>query len=580
MFSSWAGGNGTTSEKVPSELIYDDENVTASEQANKRSFSGTPIPSPGASRPLNRIKWGYQVKPEQTPLRYLKLLLDPRQELPNYVDRADLLFQLRKCNRTSIEAVSDLLAELFKEAKNAVLKRYGPNMVQTTKVDFVLTVPAVWSDTAKDATLKAAERAGLVSDLHMISEPEAAAIYSLKSMENHGFDVGDNFIVCDAGGGTVDLISYEIVSLKPLHLEESIRGTGGLCGAAFLNMRFQQLVEKRMGARAYKDLAPQSFAVLMKNFEDYVKRNFEALGSAEEFDDGEFNVPFPGVPDNQDAGIKMGFFSLSHPEVAEIFRPIINQIIKLVEEQRNSISSRGKAAKGVILVGGLGQSRHLFQELKIRFADDDPPPSYSEATGIDLLSNAVSRLTVMQPANPWTAVVRGAVISGLEGRNLVRSRVARRHYGVLCTEAWDEDLHSAHNKFWSDTTEEFLANNQIEWHVKKGDALPSGAPILLPFTQDRKGHSPQRTIETELIVSDEEEAPDEFNASLQTRVLCRFDVSLRDISNSRWKTRRTATGKTYRTLEHEIGMQVQSGGIVFDFRVGGQVFGTIRAEFE
>jgi len=70
-----------------------------------------------------------------------------------------------------------------------------------TKVQFVLTVPAVWSDSAKNATLQAAERAGMgnIHDLKLISEPEAAAVYTLRAIQPNHLKVGDNFIVCDAG---------------------------------------------------------------------------------------------------------------------------------------------------------------------------------------------------------------------------------------------------------------------------------------------------------------------------------------------------------------------------------------------
>lgn len=32
--------------------------------------------------------------------------------------------------------------------------------------------------------------------------------------------VGDAFVLCDAGGGTVDLTAYEIMSLRPFKLAE------------------------------------------------------------------------------------------------------------------------------------------------------------------------------------------------------------------------------------------------------------------------------------------------------------------------------------------------------------------------
>lgn len=72
---------------------------------------------------------------------------------------------------------------------------------------------------------QAAERAG-ISPVILIKEPEAAALYTMHSL-NFTLNVGDAFVVCDAGGGTVDLISYEVVGLSPsLQLKELVPGTG------------------------------------------------------------------------------------------------------------------------------------------------------------------------------------------------------------------------------------------------------------------------------------------------------------------------------------------------------------------
>jgi len=57
----------------------------------------------------------------------------------------------------------------------------------------VVTVPAVWKESAKDATVQAVKRAAFTrparlsngemdSRIRMITEPEAAAIYALKGM--------------------------------------------------------------------------------------------------------------------------------------------------------------------------------------------------------------------------------------------------------------------------------------------------------------------------------------------------------------------------------------------------------------
>jgi molecular chaperone DnaK (HSP70) len=71
-------------------------------------------------------------------------------------------------------------------------------------MSYIITVPAIWSDMAKNLTRKAASRAGFPDDkITLITEPEAAALYcATNSLEVDLYD-GDRFLVCDAGGGTV-----------------------------------------------------------------------------------------------------------------------------------------------------------------------------------------------------------------------------------------------------------------------------------------------------------------------------------------------------------------------------------------
>jgi molecular chaperone DnaK (HSP70) len=74
-------------------------------------------------------------------------------------------------------------------------------------------------------TLQAAKMAGIFP-VTLIKEPEAAALYTLNSLD-FSLKEDDAFVVCDAGGGTVDLISYEVVSTVPkLELREIVPGSG------------------------------------------------------------------------------------------------------------------------------------------------------------------------------------------------------------------------------------------------------------------------------------------------------------------------------------------------------------------
>ncbi|KAH0275664.1 actin-like ATPase domain-containing protein, partial [Aureobasidium melanogenum] len=570
---NWPGSNGITSDKVPSEIIYENTTPTS---GIKRNWNGEAINN-------TKFRWGLEIKPDETRLRCLKLRLDPKQKLPDYVSEEELCKELQRSGKTAEEAISDYLTEIYRRAKEALVKRFTQNMVSSTIIEVVLTVPAVWTDAAKDATLRAAQKAGMGPELYMISEPEAAAIYAPKSMgqKQKVLKVGDNFIVCDAGGGTVDLISYEIRSLSPLRLEESATGHGALCGGVFLNMRFKNLVESRMGTDAFKSLCerkPKCMNVALNEFENYVKRNFNPLNSQSTYDANNFNIPFPGAPDNAAMGIDSGFFILSSAEVGEIFRPLINDIIGLVERQRIRLAAHDKTAKGCILVGGLGNSNHLFQSLKQRFADEDPPPTYTRTTEEPEPELEGPRFIIMQPENSWTAVVRGAVLSNLEDK-LVLSRKARRHYGIKCSTLWNPALHSRSVRYLDPHTQEYRASNQMSWHVKAGQDMPTKSSITLPFyftTDWEDGYPDSHTVC--IMVSDDETAPQEYNAFSISK-LCTIDANLRKVPRRSFK-KKTKNGKSYRQLDFEIGMQIDSGGLVFDLRVNNVVYGTVKATYE
>lgn len=104
---------------------------------------------------------------------------------------------------------------------------------------------------AQATTRACADAAGMGAGaaLHIISEPEAAALYALTALDPHGLRIGDTFMLCDAGGGTVDLITYKVSSLKPiLKLAEASPGSGSLCGASYLNRGFRKYLVEKLGS--------------------------------------------------------------------------------------------------------------------------------------------------------------------------------------------------------------------------------------------------------------------------------------------------------------------------------------------
>ncbi|KAG5988323.1 hypothetical protein E4U54_004689, partial [Claviceps lovelessii] len=187
IIKTWPGGNGITSDKVPTEISYD--------------VAPPPPPPPpphpaGGVTPTANPKWGFQFRPEESRLRCIKLFLDPIQKLPFYVSHLDTAAHLKRVNKTVLDAVSDYLTHIYEHTMATLTRRYGHSFLASTPVDFVLTCPAVWSDAAKHRTLVAAERAGMGdrAGIQMISEPEAAAVYTLKAIQPNHLRGGDHFV--------------------------------------------------------------------------------------------------------------------------------------------------------------------------------------------------------------------------------------------------------------------------------------------------------------------------------------------------------------------------------------------------
>lgn len=184
---------------------------------------------------------------------------------------------------------------------------------------------------------------------------------------------------------------------------------------------------------------------------------------------------FPGLPDDEEAGVDSGFLVMTAVQVKDIFEPVIKEVCDLVQGQVEGLRSRGEIVSGIVLVGGFGQSDYLYRRLKSHFSSAAPPPYSEYPTQKPLISSTGNSIEVMQPVYAWTAVVRGAVLRGLEG-NMVISRKARMHYGTSYATVYDEIKHSVSERYWSPLWERWMVSDRMQWHIKKVWTI-----VLFPF---------------------------------------------------------------------------------------------------
>ena len=151
-----------------------------------------------------QTKWGLQIPDSAKRFSWFKLDLDPShpRNLFSLATGLPDTQAIPLSDSISAEKLTvDYLTALRKHIDLVLEKSHLKSSTDGIPVVYIITVPAVWTHAAQAKTLACAERAGFgdAGKVQIVSEPEAAAIYALDTMETTNFTVGDTFVVCDAG---------------------------------------------------------------------------------------------------------------------------------------------------------------------------------------------------------------------------------------------------------------------------------------------------------------------------------------------------------------------------------------------
>ena len=138
---------------------------------------------------------------------FFKLGLDPEKVRTTSLAKTYPSVQWESTNEKDTEILVVHYLEALREHMEKIFKKSpNPDHAAATK-QYILTTPAIWSDVARDRTLKCAKaaRMELNPSISIVSEPEAAAITLLENLRTQGarnqWKIGDVFVICDAGGG-------------------------------------------------------------------------------------------------------------------------------------------------------------------------------------------------------------------------------------------------------------------------------------------------------------------------------------------------------------------------------------------
>ncbi|UKZ67131.1 uncharacterized protein TrAtP1_008294 [Trichoderma atroviride] len=455
----------------------------------------------------SKFSWGAKAGASASRVAAVKLLLDPSQPRPKYLP--------------------DLDAE----------------------------VPAVWSDAAKNATLQAAELAGL-NPVHLIKEPEAAALWTTKQLDI-ALLPDDAFVVCDAGGGTVDLISYQVEETLPhIRVKELVPGTGGLAGSLGLNQRFDDAVRRLVGKEQWRVLqSSKGYNYAAKYFDRDVKRNFMNR------EDDEYFVSFPmaKLRNDPDRGLESNCWAMAREDTKVIFDPIIQEVLSLIEGQVEGAKAKlgGKSPKYIFLVGGFGASLYLLQRVVEKYPD----------------------IQVLQPPEAWAAIAKGAALYKMSNRAIVTSSSATRHYGVSTWGLYDEsrDRGQPTLPFKDDT----IRTEIMQWYINIGDDLLRHRQIKFPFCRKLdEGYTSDGLRFTDHLYECENDPAPVHPLKVGTfRINCTITSDFSGAPRDKFVKKTNKCGQVYYELSYDLVLTLDGALMKLSLEMDGQSYGSVEAKY-
>ncbi|QIW94963.1 hypothetical protein AMS68_000481 [Peltaster fructicola] len=299
-----------------------------------------------------------------------------------------------------------------------------------------------------------------------LTEAEAAAIDA--AVVN--YNIGDIFLICDAGGGTTDVNLLRVkstegkIELEPLDCVE-----GKSNGSTLIDFHMTQHIRARLELIQDKldgdldsivhDMLQGKYMTLKHSFPAPRVEKFwldvKGLAGAQTF---------------EEAGIKDSRMSIDRDTLKEMFDIQVAEIFELIDDRFYHLARTSPDAKVsyVILSGGLGSSPYLHEELKRR---------YEMNFGFRSSNTAITR--IMKVPEPQLAVVKGLVRERTQqlgntlsaGQEVFQTRRCRNSYGMVVRVPYTEALHRGLPVTVDPNDGGQWVDHMVDWFIKQGEEV-------------------------------------------------------------------------------------------------------------
>lgn len=281
--------------------------------------------------------------------------------------------------------------------------------------DAVITVPAYFSDSQRQATKDAGEIAGL-NVLRIINEPTAAALaYGLEHEDDQ------KILVFDLGGGTFDV---SVVSIGDGVIEVLATSGNNKLGGDDFDKRIAEWIAGEFYKRHKVDIKKDKNAMQrISEAAEEAKKTLTHQNSAK------INLPFIAIVDNSPQHIDL---TLSKNKFNQLIEPLIKKTEEPIEIALKDAGLKHDDIDKVLLVGGSTRVPAIQENIK-RILNKDPlktlNPDECVAIGAavqgDMLKDNSEFVLVLVDVTPLTL--------SLETSNGVSSNVIKRNTKIPCT---------------------------------------------------------------------------------------------------------------------------------------------------
>ncbi|KAL3879605.1 hypothetical protein ACJMK2_031893 [Sinanodonta woodiana] len=382
-------------------------------------------------------KWYY--------FRRFKMMLHGKMGLDRHIDIEDETQKPLLAKTVFSLVIRYLKEDMLKNIKD----RLSSGHIKDDEITWVLTVPAIWTDAAKQFMREAAVEAGIENEnLKIALEPETASIFCRllpveKMIEGGGmgcFKPGSVYMVLDAGVGTIDITVHEVLSvgkLKELH-----KASGGAWGGNQVDEAYRQFLISLVGNPIFHRFQVECKEDYLDIFRDFEikKRDItpdndnkvtiripSSLKEIFEDESGEdLRKAIMQTKYSNEVSLTGDKLRINASVMKSLFSNAIQSTVSHVKELMKDKIVR--SISSILMVGGFSESKMLQHAIRTSFPN----------------------VRIIIPYEAGLVILKGAVVFG-HSPSSVSHRVCKYTYSIAKTVPFDSEKHDIRKRIEIDS---------------------------------------------------------------------------------------------------------------------------------